>query len=326
MQIIGDLLSNRIVAAALVVVAVPLVLIGYILLVEGVVRRLPRRWSGGIRPWLWLAPALTFLGVFLAYPTIATILRSFQNRRGDASVGLDNYVWFFTRDDTLLALRNNVIWVILLTGLVVGLGLLIAVLVDRVRYETVVKSVVFLPLAISFVSAGVIWRLMYDLDPKVGTLNAAVTATGGQPVAWLSSAPFNNVMLIFVGVWMFTGFAMVILSAGLKGISVELLEAARVDGANEWRVFRSIVLPLLAPTIAVVATTIVIYALKTFDIVYVMTSGNFDTEVIANRMYKELFNNTQQGRAAAIAVVLLVAIAPVMILNIRRFQQQEAIR
>lgn len=326
MQIIGDLLSNRIVAAALVVVAVPLVLIGYILLVEGVVRRLPRRWSGGIRPWLWLAPALTFLGVFLAYPTIATILRSFQNRRGDASVGLDNYVWFFTRDDTLLALRNNVIWVILLTGLVVGLGLLIAVLVDRVRYETVVKSVVFLPLAISFVSAGVIWRLMYDLDPKVGTLNAAVTATGGQPVAWLSSSPFNNVMLIFVGVWMFTGFAMVILSAGLKGISVELLEAARVDGANEWRVFKSIVLPLLAPTIAVVATTVVIYALKTFDIVYVMTSGNFDTEVIANRMYKELFNNTQQGRAAAIAVVLLIAIVPVMILNIRRFQQQEAIR
>jgi alpha-glucoside transport system permease protein len=326
MQFIADLLSNRILAATLVVIAVPLVLVAYIVLVEAIVTRLPKRWTGGIRPWLWLAPALAFLGVFLVYPTIATVIRSFENRKGDAFIGLDNYIWFFTRNDTLLALRNNVIWVILLTGLVVGLGLLVAVLVDRVRYETVVKSVVFLPLAISFVAAGVVWRLMYDVDPKAGTLNAAITAVGGDPVAWLSSEPLNNVMLIIVGVWMFTGFAMVILSAGLKGISTELLEAARVDGANELRVFRSIVLPLLAPTIAVVATTVVIYALKTFDIVFVMTSGNFGTEVIGFRMYKELFNNTQQGRAAAVAVVLLIAIVPVMILNIRRFRQQEAVR
>jgi alpha-glucoside transport system permease protein len=273
-----------------------------------------------------MAPALAFLGVFLVYPTIATIIRSFQNRRGDAFIGLDNFVWFFTRNDTLIALRNNAIWVVLLPLLVVGIGLLIAVLVDRVRYESVVKSIVFLPLAISFVAAGVIWRLMYDVDPKVGTLNATVKAAGGQPVTWLSSAPLNNVMLILVGVWMFTGFAMVILSAGLKGISTELLEAARVDGANEWRVFRSIILPLLAPTIAVVATTIVIYALKTFDIVFVMTNGNFDTDVIGFRMYKELFNNTQPGRAAAVAVVLLIAIIPVMFVNIRRFRQQEAVR
>ncbi|HET7727114.1 MAG TPA: sugar ABC transporter permease [Candidatus Limnocylindrales bacterium] len=323
---LDDLLGNRLLSAALVVVGVPVVLVGYILLVEAVLRRLPRRWSPRARPWLWLAPALVFLGVFLVYPAISTILRSFYNRRNDEFIGLENYAWFFNAPDTLIALRNNALWVVFLTGLVVGVGLLVAILVDRVRYEGVVKSVVFLPMAISWVAAGVIWRLMYDFNPNIGTLNAAVTATGGDPIAWISTEPINNFMLIIVGVWMLTGFAMVILSAGLKGISAELLEAARVDGANEVQVFRQIVLPLLAPTIAVVATTIVIYALKTFDVVYVMTSGEFGTEVIANRMIRELFISGQQGRAAAIAVVLFIAIVPMMILNIRRFRQQEAIR
>ena len=317
---------DRIISAVAVVVAVPIVLVAYIALIEWIVGRLPRRVGPRIRPWLWLAPALIFLGVFLVYPTIATIGRSLYDQFDQKFIGLDNFAWFFGRNDTLLALRNNVIWVILLTGLVVGFGLLVAVLVDRVKYESAVKTIVFLPMAISFVAAGVIWRFMYDLDPDIGTMNAAVVAAGGDPVAWISSPPLNNFWLIIVGVWMLTGFAMVILSAGLKGISTELLEAARVDGANEWHVFRKIILPLLAPTIAVVATTIVIYALKTFDVVFVMTNGNFDTEVIANRMYKDLFANNQAGRAAATAIVLLVAIVPVMIYNVRRFQQQEALR
>ncbi len=321
-----DLLGNRILSAAIVVVLVPIILIGYILLIEWLLRHIPRRWAPGLRPWLWLAPALTFLGVFLVYPTISTIFRSFQNARGDKFIGLDNYTWFFNQNSTLIALRNNALWVVLLTGLVVGLGLLVAVLVDRVRYESVVKSIVFLPLAISFVAAAVIWKFMYDLDPNVGTLNAVVTGVGGDPVAWLISQPWNNLFLIIVGVWLLTGFAMVILSAGLKGISTELLEAARVDGANELQVFRGIVLPLLAPTIAVVATTIIIYALKTFDVVYTMTNGNFDTNVIANLMFQVLFVNGQPGRAAAIAVILFVAIVPVMIVNVRRFREQEALR
>ena len=320
------LLENRLLAAAFVVVAVPAVLVGYILLIEAILQRLPRRLAPGLRPWLWLAPALAFLGVFLVYPTIATIIRRFMNRRGNSFIGLENYQWFFSQSDTLIALRNNALWVVLLPALVVGLGLLVAILVDRVRYEGVAKSIVFLPLAISFVAASVIWRFMYELDPKIGTLNAVVTAVGGDPVAWLITQPWNNFFLIIVGVWLLTGFAMVILSAGLKGISTELLEAARVDGANELQVFRGIVLPLLMPTIAVVATTIVIYALKTFDVVYTMTNGNFDTNVIANVMFQELFNNGQQGRAAAIAVILFAAIIPVMIINIRRFREQEAIR
>lgn len=320
---LADLLGNRVALALVVVLVVPAALAGYILAVEAVVGRLPRRIAGGVRPWLWVAPALIFLGVFLVYPAIATVIRSFQNRRGDAFVGLENYAWFFTRNDTLVALRNNILWAILLPVLVVGLGLLVAVLVDRVRYEVVVKSVVFLPMAISFVAAGVIWRLMYELNPTVGTLNAVITGIGGPRVAWLSTVPWNNVMLIIVGVWMLTGLAMVILSAGLKGISPELLEASRIDGANEWQVFRFVILPLLAPTIAVVATTVVIFALKTFDIVYVMTNGNFGTEVIANAMYGELFTAGQQGRAATLAVILLVATVPVMMLNVKRFRQQE---
>jgi len=323
---LDDLLGNRLISAALVVVGVPIVLVGYILFIETILRRVPRRWGPRARPWLWLAPGLVFLGVFLVYPAISTILRSFYNRRNDEFIGLENYQWFFSAPDALIALRNNALWVVFLTGLVVGVGLLVAILVDRVRYESVVKSVVFLPMAISWVAAGVIWRLMYDFNPNIGTLNAAVTAAGGDPIAWISTQPINNFMLIIVGVWMLTGFAMVILSAGLKGISAELLEAARVDGANEVQVFRQIVLPLLAPTIAVVATTIVIYALKTFDVVYVMTSGEFGTEVIANAMIRELFISGQQGRAAAIAVVLFIAIVPMMILNIRRFREQEAIR
>jgi alpha-glucoside transport system permease protein len=324
--VLDALLENKLVAAVVFAIAVPLVLVGYILLIEAILRRTPRRWSSGLRPWLWLAPGLMFLGVFLVYPTIATIVRSLQNRRGNEFIGLDNYAWFFSQSDTLVALRNNAIWVVLLPALVVGLGLLVAVLVDRVRYESVVKSVVFLPLAISFVAAAVIWRFMYELDPNVGTLNAVATAGGGDPVFWLRGQPWNNLFLIIVGVWLLTGFAMVILSAGLKGISTELLEAARVDGANELQVFRSIVLPLLAPTIAVVATTVVIYALKTFDVVYTMTNGNFGTDVIANLMYSQLFAGGQPGRAAAIAVILLLAIVPVMYINIQRFRQQEAIR
>ncbi len=323
-------MDTRLVAAILIVVGLPAFLIGYILVIEALLRPVPERWQGRIRPWLWLAPALAFLGFFLVYPTFNTIVLSFQDRFSKTFVGLNNYVYFFTNPDTLVSLRNNVIWLVLLTALAVGLGLLVAVLVDRVRYEPAAKSVIFLPLAISFVGAGIIWRFVYDYappgQPQTGLLNAGVTALGFQPQTWLQDAPTNTIALIFVAVWIWTGFCMVILSAALKSISPELMEAARVDGASELQVFRGITLPLLLPAVAVVATTMVITALKAFDIVYVMTSGNFDTNVIANQMYKELFTNTQPGRASAISVILLVLIVPVMIINIRRFREQEAIR
>jgi alpha-glucoside transport system permease protein len=325
-------MDQRLVTAIIVVLGVPAVLVGYIWLTERLLERIGQRARPRLRPWLWVAPALAFLIVFLVYPTIGSLIRSFQNAAGTKLVGLDNYTWFFTNDASLIALKNSLIWLVVLTGLTVGLGLLIALLVDRVRYETVAKSVIFVPLAISMVAASVIWKFMYDYatppDPQVGTLNAALGSAGIAPVAWIqiSDFSFNSILLVIVMAWMWTGFCMVIISAALKGINPELLEAARVDGANERQLFRGITLPLLAPTLAVVITTMVITALKAFDIVYVMTSGHFDTQVVAFQLINELYNFGNPGRASAIGIVLLLAIIPVMALNIRRFRAQEAIR
>jgi alpha-glucoside transport system permease protein len=323
-------MDPRVITALIAVIGVPVLLVAYILIIERALIFAPQRLQASLRPWLWLLPAILLLLVFLVYPTINTIALSFQDKFSKSFIGLDNYVYFFTSGDTLTALRNNIIWLILLTGFAVGFGMLVAILVDRVRYESVAKSTIFLPLAISFVGAGIIWKFVYDYqppgEPQTGLLNAGVTALGGQPVSFLQDAPFNTIWLIIVAAWVWTGFCMVILSAALKGISAELLEAARVDGANEWQVFRGITFPLLLPTVAVVATTMIITALKAFDIVYVMTGGNYDTDIIALRMYKELFNFGQPGRASAVAVILLVLIVPVMFINIRRFREQEALR
>jgi alpha-glucoside transport system permease protein len=323
-------MDGRLITALIVVIGVPAVLFGYIVVTERLIRLAPDRHQDRLRPWVWLFPAIAFLTVFLVYPTVYTIYLSFLDKFSKNFIGLDNYVYFFTTSDTLTALRNNAIWLVLLTLFAVGGGLIIAILVDRVRYESVAKSIIFVPLAISFVGAGVIWKFMFDYrppgQPQTGTLNGIVGAAGQDPVPWLLNAPLNTVMLIVVAAWIWTGFCMVILSGALKGISTELLEAARVDGANEWQVFRGITFPLLLPTIAVVATTMVITSLKAFDIVYVMTNGAFDTEVIANRMYKELFAFGQPGRASATAVLLLLLIIPVMAVNIRRFRAQEAMR
>jgi alpha-glucoside transport system permease protein len=315
-----------------VLFGVPAALVGYILLCERLIKALPEKRQGRVRPWLWIAPALAFLFVFLIYPTINTFVLSFQDRFSREFVGLDNYAWFFGDAGTLEALRNSVLWVVFMTAGVVGLGLLIAILVDRVRYEPVAKTAIFVPLAISFVAAAIIWQFMYQYrapgTPQTGTLNSLVGLFGLGPVDWIRERSFllDNFALIFVGVWMWTGFAMVILSAGLKGISVELLEAARVDGANELQVFRGIILPLLMPTIFVVGTTIVITALKSFDIVYTLTNGAFGTDVVARKMYEQMFTVQHFGRASAVAIVLLVAIIPFMAVNIRRFREQEAIR
>lgn len=325
-------MDDQLVTAAIVVLGVPAALVGYILLTERLIQTLPERRQGRIRPWFWIAPALAFLIVFLIYPTINTLALSFQDAASRNFVGLDNYVWFFGDSTTLEALRNSILWVIFMTAGVVGLGLLVAILVDRVRYEPVAKTAIFIPLAISFVAAAIIWKFMYEYrppgTPQIGSVNALVGLVGLGPVDWIRERSFliDNFALIFIGIWMWTGFAMVILSAGLKGISTELLEAARVDGANEWQVFRGIILPLLMPTIFVVGTTIVITALKSFDIVYVLTNGAFGTDVIARKMVFEMFTTQHFGRASAVAIVLLLAIIPFMAVNIRRFREQEAIR
>jgi alpha-glucoside transport system permease protein len=314
---------------AIAVAGVPLVLYGYIFLSERLLGRRARgtRRSGAARAAFWLAPSLVLLVVFLVYPIVMTIGLSLKDAGSEHFVGLANYLYVFTDRNMLIVLRNNLLWLVFFTLATLTLGLLIALLADKVRYEAVAKALVFLPMAISFVAAGIIWKFMYDFQPggtkQVGTVNALLTSVipGFQPKAWLFDTLTNNAALIVVGVWTWTGFAMVILSAGLKGIPPELIEAARIDGASELQVFRRITLPLLGPTITVVATTLIIDVLKIFDVVYVMTNGNLGTEVIANRMYKEMFNYHNYGRASSIAVLLLLVIVPVMIMNIKRFRQ-----
>lgn len=297
--------------------------------------------QGKVAPWLYVAPALLIMTVFIVYPAINTFLLSLKNADATQSAAaacvegepcwgiLENFRYALTAPIMLNAFRNNLLWVILMVGGTVGMGLLIAVLADRVKYEALAKAIIFMPMAISFVGAGIIWKFVYAYGTgqvQIGLLNAIITSLGGDPVSWLSEPGINNLALILVGVWMWTGFCMTILSAALKGVSTEILEAARVDGASEWRVFWKIMVPMIMPTIAVVITTMVINVLKIFDIVYVMTGGNYGTEVIANRMYGEMYVSHQGGRSAAIAVVLILLTIPFMVWNIRRFREQEAIR
>jgi alpha-glucoside transport system permease protein len=277
---------------------------------------------------IWIGPAVAFVVVFLLYPVVSTLWTSLFNFDSTEFVGLKNFQQIFTSPNTLIVLRNNLIWLVLGTVGTVALGLIIAVLMDRVRIESAAKAAIFIPMAISFVGAGVIWKFVYDYNAsgdQIGLLNAFITRFGFQPQAWLVGAG-NNIALIVVYVWMWTGFCMVILSAALKGVPTDVLEAARVDGAGELSIFFRIIVPMISPTIAVVATTMVINLLKIFDIVYVMTGGNFNTSVVAVEFYNQLLIFNDNGISSALAVVLLVAIVPIMIYNIRRFRIQEAQR
>ena len=326
------LMPRTLILAALVLAGVPAAQVGYAYLIEAALRRLPERTQWKVRPWLWLAPALGFLALFLIYPAAQTVWLSMRDAGSVRFVGFANYHFAFTDPAMRAAFRNNLLWLTVFTTLAVGLGLLMAVLTNRVRYERVATSVMFAPMAISFVAASVTWKFVYEFRPsgapQIGLLNAVLGSLipGFHPVAWLVHPWLNSLALIAVAVWVWVGFCLVILSAALKGIEPELIEAGRCDGCTEWQLFWKIVFPILGTTIVVVATAMVIFALKAFDIVYVMTNGNFNTEVIANRMYKELFNFRHFGRASAIAVILFLATIPVMVANIRRFRRQEAAR
>lgn len=274
--------------------------------------------------WLYLGPAFLILTLYLVYPVINTVYLSFFDRRSENFVGLDNFIYLFTQADMLFVLRNNLMWLVLFTGATLTLGLLLAVITNQVRYEAVAKAIVFVPMAVSFTAAAVIWRFMYIYQPpafeQTGVVNAMLVGLGFEPVAWITNTSVNNFALIASGVWMWTGFALVVISAALKGIPVEVIEAARVDGANERQIFFHILFPMLRSVMLVVAVTMVINSLKVFDLVYVMTFGNFQTDVLANRMFKEMFTFGNFGRASAVAVVLLVAIIPMMLSNVRRFR------
>lgn len=296
--------------------------------------------QGQTVPWLYALPALLIIAVFIIYPTINTGYLSLQDRtsqgpasndciQGEPCWGIfENYRYALTNPEMTTALRNNALWLLFMVPVTVAIGLAIAVLADRVGYEAFAKALIFMPMAISFIGAGVIWRFMYAIETgsgqQWGLLNAIITGLGFQPVPFISTRGLNNFALMAVGIWLWAGFSMTILSAALKGLPSEVLEAARVDGANEWQVFWRIMMPMILPTVTVVTTTMIIIVLKIFDIVFVMTNGNFGTEVIANRMFNLIVTDT--GRSMAIAVLLLVLTIPVMIYNVRRFREQEATR
>jgi alpha-glucoside transport system permease protein len=294
------------------------------------VEQLPKEWTQRLQPFIFVGPGIAILAWYLFIPVIRTLILSFQNDISTQWVGFTNYVYAFTDRIMLEAFGNNLLWLIFGTFFSVGIGLLVAVLADRSRYESIFKAMIFLPMAISFVGAGVIWKFIYAYlgtgvsIQEIGVMNAIVVSLGGNAQPWLTVSPWNNFLLIVIMVWLQTGFAMVIISSAIKGIPAELLEAARVDGANELRVFFSIIIPSIAGTLITVTTTIIIFSLKLFDVVRVMTGGNFGTNVIANEFYLERFTYSQAGRASAIAVVLLIATIPVMIYNLRQFQERKA--
>lgn len=293
--------------------------------------------QGRLVPWLYLAPALVIMLIFIVFPVFNTISLSLKDKTGTRSAEVscvagepcwgkfENYRYALTHPEMTQALHNNALWLLLMVPGTVIVGLLFALLADRVPYESLAKSIIFMPMAISFVGAGVIWRFVYHIESgggkQIGLLNALLLKLGANPVAFLSNPAINNYALMVVGVWLWAGFCMTVLSAAIKGLPSDVLEAARVDGTNEWQLFWRIILPMIAPTLLVVTTTMVINVLKIFDIVFVMTGGNFGTEVIANRMFKLIVTDT--GRSMAITVLLIVLTIPMMLFNVYRFRLQE---
>jgi alpha-glucoside transport system permease protein len=297
------------------------------LVVDNLVAQLPIKTRDLLRPYVFITPAFLILLVYIIYPTVRTIgVSFFDYKRGGTptNFGLQNYIAAFQDSALLIAVRNNILWLIFVPLFTVSFGLIIAVLVDRVKWEKVAKSLIFLPMAISFVGASVIWRFIYyraTYGEQIGLLNAIVVGLGGDPVGWLRMAPWNNFFLIIIMIWLQTGFAMVILSSAVKGVPSSLLEAARIDGATELRIFFQVIIPFVSGSILTVTTTIVILVLKVFDVVFVMTSGRFDTDVVANMMYNQIFSRGQYGRGAALAVIIFIAVTPVMIRNIRNLNK-----
>lgn len=296
------------------------------------VQRLPSKWEHRLKPWVFVGPAVAAIGLFLIYPAVQTIIASFANATTTQWVGFENYTDLLGDKSFRDTLLNTLLWIIVVPAVVVAIGLIVAVLGDRLgeRSEKLTKSIIFLPMAISFVGASTIWRFVYESRPsgqsQIGLLNEIVTNLGFEPQAWLQidSGRLNSFLLMIVLIWLQTGFAMVLLSAAIKGVPEETLEAARIDGASEVQSFFRVVVPQIWGTVITVFITVLITVMKVFDIIYVMTGGNFTTDVIGLRFFRELFTNLDYGRAAAIVVMLLIAIIPIMWYQVHHFRKQEA--
>ena len=281
------------------------------------------------KPWVFLFPALFLVSLYLIYPIIETVRLSFYNNSGRSFVGLDNYIWLLGDDEVKVAVRNNFMWLFIVPTISTGIGLVAAVLADRVWWGTFAKTLIFMPMAISFVGASVIWKFVYDLRPidvdQIGLLNAILVKLGSEPMAWITIPFWNNFFLMIILIWIQTGFAMVILSAALRGLSSEVIEASRMDGASEFQIFYKIMIPQILSTIMVVWTTITIIVLKVFDIVVTMTNGQWDTGVLANLMFNWMFVGGDFGRGSLIALIIMIGVIPIMFWNIKRLRQEELI-
>ena len=313
--------------AALLIFAV---IIGLVLFVVALLEKRGARSVG----WFFVGPTVLLLVVGLAYPAVRTVVRSLYNAAGTAFIGISNYTTIFTSGDMLVVLRNTVLWVVIAPFVATAVGLLYALVVDGARGEAAAKSLIFLPMAISFVGAGIIWKFMYEykyFDPtlannprQIGLLNQVLVWLGLPPQQFLLNQPWNNMFLIMVMIWIQAGFAMTILSAAIKAIPLETTEAARLDGVNAVQLFRFITVPSIRPTLVVVLTTIAIGCLKVFDIVRTMTGGLYGTSVVANEFYTQSFTAGNQGLGAALAVILFVLVIPIIVYNIRQLRRAEA--
>ncbi|WP_028709660.1 carbohydrate ABC transporter permease [Propionicicella superfundia] len=301
-------------------------------LLDRLVHLLPGKWEERLKPYAYLLPAVAAIGLFLIYPAVTTVYASFLNDDSTEWVGVKNYVGLFGSEPFLSALVNNVLWIVFVPASIVALGMLVAVLADKMHPtgEKIAKSFIFLPMAISMVGASTIWRFIYAYRPEgeaqVGVLNAIVMAFGGEPQAWLQIEDFrfNTALLMIVYIWTQVGYAMVLLSAAIKAVPEDTIEAGRIDGAGEVAIFFRIIVPQAWPTVITVFITVLIGVMKVFDIVFAMTNGNFNTDVIGNAFFNALFFEMSQGRAAAIVVVLMVAVIPIMVYQVRQFRKQEA--
>jgi alpha-glucoside transport system permease protein len=293
-----------------------LVFIGILLIAS----RFSGRRGEKIQAGAFVGPALLFLAVGLLYPAVLTIKQSLENSAGSASVGLQNYVDIFTKAELLLVLRNTAVWVVLVPTVATGFGLLYAVLIDRAKGEALAKALIFLPMAISMVAASIIWKFMYEYRPtprpQIGLFNAILKELGLDSFQFLLTAPWNTLFLIVIMVWIQAGFAMTVLSAAIKAIPDDIIEAAKLDGVSGFKMFRWVTLPSIRPALIVVLTTIGIGTLKIFDIVRTMTGGQFNTSVIANEFYAQSFRFDQAGIGAAFAVILFILVIPIVVYNV----------
>ncbi|MFV0406771.1 MAG: carbohydrate ABC transporter permease [Propioniciclava sp.] len=296
------------------------------------VEMLPKKWELRFKPYALLLPAAAVIITFLIYPAVTTVYASLFNAKSTEFVGLANFINLFGNRIFQSTLINNLLWILVAPTLIVAFGLLVAVLADRLKptQENVAKSLVFLPMAISMVGAATIWNLIYAFKPgesaQIGLLNAVVVALGGEPQTWLAIEAwrFNTFLLMVVFIWTQVGYAMVLLSAALKGVPEDTVEAGRIDGANERQIFFRIIVPQAWPTVITVFITVLISAMKVFDIVYTMTNGNYNTNVIGNLFYNTMFKSFDTGTASAIVVVLMIMVVPILVYQVRQFRIQEA--